>query len=42
MSEGIKTKIKELDFEWVELIQDAIEIGLTIEEVREFFLKNKS
>lgn len=32
----------QLDMDWVELIQEAINIGLTVNEIREYFSKNKS
>jgi hypothetical protein len=30
----------ELDSEWVELIQQALELGLTVEEIRNFLEQN--
>ncbi|MFC3884802.1 anti-repressor SinI family protein [Bacillus songklensis] len=36
MSSRIDVLVKKLDEEWIELIQMAREMGITIEEIREF------
>ena len=33
------TSEKELDKEWVELIKEALELGISIEEIKDFFNK---
>ncbi|UPG65832.1 anti-repressor SinI family protein [Metabacillus endolithicus] len=32
-------KDRQLDHEWVELILEALETGISVEEIREFFIK---
>lgn len=36
------TEVTELDMEWVELFQEAISLGLTIDDIRDYFLNLKS
>jgi DNA-binding transcriptional MerR regulator len=36
---GSITKEGQLDHEWVELILEALEVGISVDEIKEFFAK---
>lgn len=42
MFNEINNTVKKLDKEWIELIKMAKQVGISIEEVREYLLQNKS